>query len=771
MPVNIFVRNYSSLSVKDLLDAREAYHVHLIMLPTVVATAIGRFRFHFEDPCARDPDARAKYGETPPRTLADTVVRPWSWPCVMVFVKDWYDPKDLSQHATEAIPRLLYLPDGRIIPTCVIKARPSDQPIAPVERLGFPDETIGGGYPCYIRSQGREQNGTLGALVSREGATFALTNRHVTGREGQEIFAFVKGESVKIGESHPYHVGKKLFKNAYPGWPGEHTIANLDAGLILVDDLSDWTSQVFGIGEVGPVMDMNVHSISLDLIGTPIRAFGSTSGPSEGEIQGLFYRYCTRGGADYVTDLLIGPRTEGLLRGADEGSKPGVEKPRLNIHPGDSGTLVFYDPPRREAGKEETGAEAPERARRLEPMAMLWGCVPVESKDGEEPDQYGLGTFLSTICRELDVELVNAWNTGYREYWGKSAHFKVGYKFCDLLRSPKVRELIRANRERIGFADDMIGKGAAFSIGRGKYVPLADVPDYVWVGMSKSGGASGPRANELPQHFADMDEPAPGNGPSLFDLCGSENGDNLTAEVWRDYYAKFDGLPSGPEPGMLPFRIRQIYEAMVAALKGGQLMEFVASAGILSHYVADASIPLHLSYLHHGSRAPRRDDEAAYAKFKKKREYKVHSLFEQRMFEVRATELLKMIDGKLDRQQGRPVVKGGKQAIGRAFSLMQEAFKLLPPQEIIKCDVPQLTARERAEVLFGGVGEKAATCVAKACVALADLVESAWKEGGGDRLLDGSAAKTYSERELQSLYRSRGFLPALTFEQLIGMGY
>jgi len=39
-------RDYSSLSVHDLLDARDAYHVYLASLEHVVATAIGRYRIH-----------------------------------------------------------------------------------------------------------------------------------------------------------------------------------------------------------------------------------------------------------------------------------------------------------------------------------------------------------------------------------------------------------------------------------------------------------------------------------------------------------------------------------------------------------------------------------------------------------------------------------------------------------------------------------------------------------------------------------------------------
>ena len=42
-------RDFSSLSIRDLLDARDAYRVHLSSLENVSATAIGRFLIHKED--------------------------------------------------------------------------------------------------------------------------------------------------------------------------------------------------------------------------------------------------------------------------------------------------------------------------------------------------------------------------------------------------------------------------------------------------------------------------------------------------------------------------------------------------------------------------------------------------------------------------------------------------------------------------------------------------------------------------------------------------
>src|SRR5205807_147897 len=118
-------RDFSSLSVTDLLEAREAYHVHLAHLENVIATAIGRYRIRVSDPGYKDPNASEdrERKDWPPRTLQNSVVRRWSWPCLLVFVDKWATPEELiKQDPDQVVPRLLYLPDGRVIPTCVIYA-------------------------------------------------------------------------------------------------------------------------------------------------------------------------------------------------------------------------------------------------------------------------------------------------------------------------------------------------------------------------------------------------------------------------------------------------------------------------------------------------------------------------------------------------------------------------------------------------------------------------------------------------------------------------
>jgi hypothetical protein len=117
----------------------------------------------------------------------------------------------------------------------------------------------------------------------------------------------------------------------------------------------------------------------------------------------------------------------------------------------------------------------------------------------------------------------------------------------------------------------------------------ADVPDMVWkVGNFKRGGPNSP---EHANHFADMDrelDPPLPEGATLLDICRGKP-QNVAVDVWRRYYdAVQKQFPAERESrGLLPFRVWQIYDAMVAAVKAGEVEIFVCAAGILSHYVGD----------------------------------------------------------------------------------------------------------------------------------------------------------------------------------------
>ncbi len=136
--------DFNSLGVRDLLEARDAYHVHLAHLENVVATAVGRFRIRETDPDAVAPGERTSdlAGRTyrpasPERRLDNTVVQPWSWPCLLVFIDRWRTQEEMRDRPDQVVPPRLYLPDGRVVPTCVVLAVPEDQappPLASVEK-------------------------------------------------------------------------------------------------------------------------------------------------------------------------------------------------------------------------------------------------------------------------------------------------------------------------------------------------------------------------------------------------------------------------------------------------------------------------------------------------------------------------------------------------------------------------------------------------------------------------------------------------------------
>lgn len=709
-------REFHSLSVQDLLEAREAYHVHLAHLENVVATAIGRYRIRNADPDAKAPEHRRSRKTAPERTLQNTSVQPWSWPCLLVFVNRWLPQEEIArQDPDQVVPRFLYMPDGRVVPTCVILAEEQDAAVSPLRNLTFPPDLIGGGYPVFTEEQGEQRIGSLGCLVTDGSRVYALTNRHVAGEEGETIFTFMRGQRMPIGVTHGSQLGKKRFGEVYGGWPGGRTFSNLDAALIRIDDLSDWTAQVFGVGELDTPVDLNVDTISLDLIGCPVRGFGAASGELMGEIQALFYRYRSVGGFDYVSDLLIGPRGDG---------RP------LMTRPGDSGTLWFFDP---ELSPEEARQEgsAGMRARRLRPVALQWGGHLIMERGGATPLRFALATCLSTICRDLDVDVVRAWNIGHSEYWGKTGHYKIAAKACELIADKNLRKLLMANQDAIAFGDDAIEQGELKKIDADQFVPLADVPDLVWRTTRKLDEGN---------HFADMDEEgkAPFEGATLLGLC--QDPAKVDIAVWNAFY---DALGVGFKRGALPFRVWQMYQDMVLFVRQGKIAEYICAGGILSHYVGDACQPLHVSRLHHG-----RNPE----------ESEVHSIYETKMLDRFATDVIAGVNAELGGKTVKPDVAGGHAAAVSVIELMRSTFAKLPPLDVIDA-FNEKDGRERLPHMWDSLGKRTVSCMADGCLRLAALWASAWKEGDGNKI-PASKLSPVSRDELKALYLDPDFLPA-----------
>lgn len=693
------------LTIQDLVRAQQLFHADLASRQNVQATAVGRYRLR------KDP------ADTTPKTVLNTYVDDErSFPCILVFVNTWLTDEELKNDVflKHRVPPYVTLPDRKSVPTCVLKIE-TDQSLAPplFQRLNFPTWLIGGGFPVVRRAQEEDRAGSIGCLVTDGANVFALTNRHVSGPPGSVIETFVNGKRQRIGKTASTQLLKVDVDKAFPGfeiskgWMQPMTYTNVDAGLIEVDDVNGWTAQIYGLGEIGELFDLNADTLSLDLIGRRVRAFGAASGELSGEIHGFFYRYKTVGTFGYVSDILIGP--------ADDRD--------LTTIPGDSGTLWCLMP--------GSGNGDP----RPRPFAVQWGG---QVFGGSTRFRIALATSLSTILRSLDVDLITGWNIGHNEYWGKVGHFKVAATACSIIKGP-AKNVIQKNAENISFTDPDI-RDKKVSPKPKEFVPLADVADLVWRTTRKKDSAN---------HFADMDEVAKAGkfkGKTLLQLTA--NGGNLQPQTWVDFYESI-GVDKG-HMGALPFRVWQMFDDAVADLAKGRIDRWVAAMGLMAHYVGDACQPLHVSFLHHGR--PGHPEEE-----------KVHSVYETQMLDRNTLDLVQKVNAAAAALKPLPRVTSGSEAAGAIVALMRRTVKTIEPIEVIDA-YNDADGRERLPHMWDVLGDRTALCIAHGAQTLAMLWDSAWIAGGAP-----AKAPLISQQVLMNLYNDPTFAPAERLTTLVTM--
>jgi hypothetical protein len=777
---------YSSLSIKDLLDARDAYHWHLSHLTNVIATSIGLYRIRVGDWYENNPPNTKKptdwINPEGARTVYNSVVKPWSWPCVLVFVREWVELHEFATSPDQMVPRALFLSDGRVIPTCTVFVGDQAIPSNEEQHLSFPESFIGGGYLMTTVDQGREHLGSVGCLVTDGKLIYSLTNKHVAGEPGREIYAYIGGERMPIGISDARQLGKIPFTKSYPEWPGTYVQSNVDVGLVRIDDLSQWTTQIRSLGPLDMPLDLTTRSLTLDLIDCKVRAYGGASGELSGKVIGLFYRYKSIGGSDYVTDFLIAPQTK------DD---------RSTLH-GDSGTLWCLEEPVRT--EEATAArESREVSKvRYRPFAIQWGGHTVVEQSGQKMRAHAmaLATNLSTVCRELDLDVLRDWNSGLPQYWGSVGHYTIGAKACDAIMNENLRELMLANISRISYNAADIDKhtGAGLSKPDVKFVPLADVPDMVWKSHPWAEGGRNPNPNkrlENPNHFADMDKGLPkddtftdGNrsvkiekDATLLELCADP--DNVSVGLWRRYYEEVGDKGKG----LLPFRVQQIYRAMVKAVEDGDRERFVCAAGIMTHYVGDACQPLHISYKHDGDPDRPVEKMQVYNRTKKKWEWKenqplgsgVHSAYEDDMVNYHVGEIKTGIDKGITGGDLLPDIKDARDAAVLIVELMRKTFHTINPDEIIEVFAPfqgdppkkfnGAVPKAVADALWAAFGDKTIKVMTEGCRYLAHLWDSAWKAGKGDQTI--TEHSLIAEATLSTIYLDHEkFVPSVTLDDI-----
>jgi hypothetical protein len=724
---------YAALSLRDLLDARDQYHVHLMRHPNVVATAIGYYRIRQDDTW---PGVKPEHKGEGPRTLANSEVRPYSWPAVLVFVDKWVAAEEFGKgrdyDPDKMVPRTLYLPDGRRVPVCVIEApRDPVSPSAPPS-VRFPLNNIGSGHPVLVDVQQREHVATIACLATDGHKTYALTNRHVTGGAGEVLSSQLGGRPRPIGVASPLQLTRVAFSDVYPDWPGRSTFVNMDVGLIDIDDINAWTAKLQGNVTMGSMVDLSAVDFPLTLITRHVRGYGAASQWVLGEIHALFYRYKSRGGFEYVADFFIGPRTP---------TKAQPTSPEFVTRPGDSGTLWLLEP----VSDEHDIVDAACAAGELRPLAMQWGANRLYSGLSRQPRAYALATCLSTVCDHLDVDLVRDWNLDQPDTWGAVGHFSIASRVTQALSNavPTLARLMRNNAHIISHDDDTILNSKFKGLGDDAFIPMADVPDFFW----KHGKQGHTRHFEGPNHFADMDQKRPSDGIDLLKLC--ENPANIDPDVWNDFYERvkdlLDGGPITPEHrGLLPFRVWQIFDEMVRFVKQDKMPEFVCAAGVLTHYIGDACQPLHISFLHDGDPLQATTHVVHHRDGTEGEKHValgqgVHSAYEDKMVDAHRDLILGGLD-RTPKVTAAERVANGREAAIKTVELMRQTFRRLPPQQILDAFVARDKNASVAEQLWTEFGDATIAAMQDGTHLLAVLWEQAWIAGGGeDRARDTSA--------------------------------
>jgi hypothetical protein len=746
--------DFAHRSLKDLIQARDLFHVQLMRHPNVVATALGRYRIRKGDSWPQD---KKKTHGTGPRRLDNSEVRPYSWPAILVFVSKWEDAK--TTDPGDMVPRTVFMPDGSRVPICVIEApRVSATPVG-VRQVNQPLNNLGPGSAVIAHVQGQDYLATIGCLVSDGHKIYALTNRHVTGEAGEIVEAVLGGERQRIGESAAKQLTRMRFSDVYPNFSVQDTFVNLDIGLVEVDDIARWTTKVRELGVFGPMADFSGVNLSLSLVGCHVCGVGAASGKMLGEVQGLFYRYKTGGGFEYVADIFIGPRTPS----SDDLKKAAT--PRFATHPGDSGTLWLLEPE-----KPPKADQATNDASGYVPLALQWGRNMLDSAGKAPPQSYALATLLSRACALLDVDPVRDWNIDQTDTWGALGHFSIAARtLVSLTNFPKLNDLMEKNLAIISHDDATLEEGDFTGMGGADFVPMADVPDFFW--KPRVGKQGFTRALEGGNHFADMDQEG-ADGKTLLEMTTDDR--NIDPDVWETYYNGIADILSGKpvreeRRGLLPFRVWEVFNAMCEFVRNGETEKFVCAAGVLTHYVGDACQPLHISYLHDGD--PKRPVEHTFSKGKKAGTTEerpmgqgVHSAYEDAMVFAHRKEILKGLE-KTPKAKKSEYVANGFEAAKQTIALMRRTFGLLPPEEMVQTyiDVGK-GGKAASDALWSAYGARTIQVMQDGTHLLAVLWESAWKIGDGDANIKRKSA--LSQDEAMEIVKDPDFLPSTSIGKI-----
>jgi hypothetical protein len=355
---------------------------------------------------------------------------------------------------------------------------------------------------------------------------------------------------------------------------------------------------------------------------------------------------------------------------------------------------------------------------------------------------------LGNVCRLLDIDLVRGWNVDQPYTWGKTGHFKIGFRAADLVSNANLATLLKANQSSLGYTNAELEAGVSGEF-TPDFVPLADVADAIW--RSK-------RPNDSSNHFSDIDESEPtvAGGKTLLELS-LESDANIDVDVWLNFDRKMDAVKPifkknsaghnvlQPREGALPFRVWQMYKQMVASLSQDKVDEFLVAGGTMAHYVGDACQPLHISFLHHGANPSEGD---------------VHSDYEATMIDRKASKLFAGVDAIQTKVAPAELIgANGKEAAKLVLRLMKATVTTLSPERVLKV-WRDAHGQGKYDKMWNALGDGTIQNIAAGSHAMAVLWQSAWKHGGGDNL---PAAKlgAIPKPRLQELYLDKNFVRSI----------
>jgi hypothetical protein len=679
-----------------LMEVRDAWNFALFRRYNVVATAIGLYHFRENDSAA----FRVRHEKAPPRTLRNSVVRSGeSWPCIMVFVRNWVplqgfsdraakrSQRDARRDSRQVIPPFLEYKD-LIAPTCVISVSPDDDALGPIDNPTFfgPDNAYGGGSAICTRVQQVDHFATVSCLVTDDERIYALSAGHVVGKEGQPVYPATRSDDPatrsgdpSIGRTTGRRVGHVPLAKLFPEFPFDSTLSTLDAGLIEIEDANQWTSTLYEMGTIGSVFD---EKISLDLLGTPVKGYGARSHAVKGQVAGLYPVYKSLAGQFYSAHLLIGPRN----------SMPEA----FRNTSGDSGTLYVVD-------EDSEGTES----QPLQPLAINWGVL-----DFETPGQdlhLSLATMCNIICRQLDVSIVPSHNVSFGPVWGAANHRTfAGFAQSELAKLPgPLSDFLRVDRAADATIDQLAVTPDCWNYG-----PMA-----VQVFHEEGKGFVRNKKEEGPNHYADID---PG-----------------TKEITN---------------GRLHDRIGDVFAEMIDYVKRGKLNWFYSAAWVLAHYCADACNPAHVSICPNGHDNWKTDRDGNKVKVA------FHSQWDNAklkfaMDKGKLFEKLPAIDSKAT------AAKKALELLKHTLETIDVCEYVFKPDGSIQ-DYGEAKTKVR-DFIRSQKGQNALKeCIVPALKLWYSLVLSAWKKGGGDKISDKKLNAVTFKDPVNSILGNKNFLPS-----------